>query len=624
MPENFTVPEPIKPKSGKKGDLSPRTQHMIERHGVIWFIWALLVCLNWMKTGSSLLNGKLQGNDDYLRLVQIRDWLGGQSWSDLHQYRLNPVDPIVMHWSRISDVIIGVPIKLLTPILGAHSAEVLMMAAYPSVMLLLFLYLAVALTLHLTEKLVNKGHAPLAAVFITALSFSVLSQFKMGRIDHHGLQIVMALACLLCIIKSSHKPKYAIFGGILCGLGLYVGIESAPYIAAACVSIVLTWVFGEINSELRMRTFGLAMAVTTLVSLLLSTPPSRWFVPSCDAISVVYTQLTLSVAILLWGLSFVSARVNSPLKRLCLAGGLAVLALGLTMALFPQCLKGPYAGLDPRLVEIWLSNVSEAGTFHAFIRKDIVQGASIIIVPIFALFGFWLYGRKTGNVLSIAPRSLLIFMVFALLAGLIQTRLMAFSTSFAIPFAAYLLTYGQRWAETLKTKLLQNLARVGLLILLAPITIPILLNLFPNKAPENDEKTAQALLTTNCLSRDTLSKLDTLGAGTALTQIDLGAAILAHTQFLNVTSAPYHRNTQGILAALDMFMGDEKTAKAAIASTQADYVIACTQNSEANLYQTYAPDGFMTQFKNDVTPTWLTKIEAVSTGSLHVYKVKHE
>ncbi len=603
-----------KPKK-KSGELSPQTQVFIERHGIIWFIWLLLVFLNWMKTGPSLLRGELQGNDDYLRLVQIRDWLGGQAWTDLHQYRLNPVDPIVMHWSRISDVLIGIPIKALTPIMGQHMAETIMMAAYPSLILMAFLYLVVNITMRLT----NNMRAPMAATFMAALSYGALAQFGMGRIDHHGLQIVLALATLMFIIRSAHIPRNAIYAGIACGLGLYVGIESAPYIAAACISVVLIWVFSEINAEARMRTFGLAMAATTLISLLISSPPSAWMAPSCDALSIVYTQLTLAVSLLLWGLSYASKTVTKPLSRFMVAGILGMLALALTMALFPQCLKGPYSGLDPRLTEIWLSNVSEAEHFFAYIAHDIVGGSAMITLPILTCFGYWLYHKETGNGFSLAPRSVIIFMALACMAGFVQTRLMAFTASFAIPFSAYLLICGFEKAGTFKTSMQQNLGRLGFLILLSPITAPLVFSLFTKKEIQAQKTTTEQAQ--HCLSQSTLSSLNSLPIGIALTQIDMGAAILAHTK-LNVTSAPYHRNSQGILAAIDMFTGTNEEAQTAVKRTQANYVITCKTNSETKLYIHYAPDGMMAKLQSGETPPWLGKLDVGPQEYIMVYKIK--
>ena len=49
-------------------------------------------------------------SDDALRLVQIKDFLAGQSWFHTDQYRMGLAGGTDMHWSRIPDI----PIILLT------------------------------------------------------------------------------------------------------------------------------------------------------------------------------------------------------------------------------------------------------------------------------------------------------------------------------------------------------------------------------------------------------------------------------------------------------------------------------------------------------------------------------
>jgi|GEM_PF-986652 len=608
-----------------KKDVSPKTQEFIENHGVILFVWFLLLVVGWMQRGTALMRGELKGNDDYMRMVEIRDWLGGQGWFDLTQYRLNPVDPLYSHWSRISDVLIGGPIKLLTPIFGAQTAELIAVIAYPSLLLLLFLYLVVALT----RKLSDVSSVPLAAAFMASLSLATLAQFNMGRIDHHGLQIVMALGALWYLIKSEDKPKTAIYSGVLCGLGFYVGIESAPYVGAAIIGFVLIWVFDENDAAKRMRYFGLALAATTVVSLLLSAPPSRWFIPSCDALSIVYTQLTLAIALVLWGLSYLSQKLVKPWARFIAAGALGLTAVAITVALFPNCLKGPYAEVDPRLAEVWLSNVAEAGKFHTFLLGDIAAGSLIILLPIFTLLGYFLYHKKTGRGLSLAPRSIFIFLVMTLLAGLIQFRLMSFASSFGILFAAYLLASGLEWAGKFENEAKKIAVRIGLIIVMAPITIPYTLDWViklaaPSpaaEAPVAETNIANDKDALTCTSAPILKQLNTLPVGTALTQIDLGAPILKHTG-LSVTSAPYHRNTSGNLAAINTFLGSDADAQKEIENMKADYLIACADMNETKLLTTYEPEGLLARLIDGYEPSWLEKLDVDEAGLLLVYKVK--
>lgn len=598
----------------KPKGLSPRAEYLIERHGSVLLVWFLLLFMSWSRNGTKLLRGELSSNDDYMRMVEIRDWLGGQNWFDMHQYRLNPVDPLNSHWSRISDVLIGGPIKILSPVLGSATAELVMVIVYPSLLLLAYLYLATALA----GKLVNHRITPVMTAFMLALSFGALSQFGMGRIDHHGLQIVMALATCWLIVTSPNKPKRLVFAGILCGLALYIGIESAPYVAAACIAVVLIWVFGEDGAAQKIRYFGLALAGATVVSLLISTPPSQWFAQTCDALSVVYTQLALAVAMVLWGLGFTSAKFKTPMSRFGVAAALGALALIITGLLYPHCLKGPYAGLDQRLVEIWLSNVAEAGNFKAFLMGDIPAGLAAIIVPILAVIGYVFIAKNQSKSKAITERTLIIFIVLTLCAGFLQMRLMFFATALAIPFASFVLIHTLVWAGKFEPKIKKITIRAGLILVFAPVTLPLFTSLFikPPGAQIAD-KTAPA-----CNSQPVLAQLNALPVGTALTQIDLGAPILNFTK-LSVTSAPYHRNASGMLAALDMFIEDETIAKRAAVNMKADYVVACIDSPETHMILKYGPNGMLAQLIEGKAPRWLEPIDMDLGGVLLVYRVKH-
>ncbi len=594
------------------GELSARSQYLIERHGSVFLVWILLLFVGWSRTGAQLLRGELIGNDDYMRMAEIRDWLGGQSWFDLHQYRLNPVEPLNSHWSRISDILIGGPIKILTPILGQAKAELVVVIAYPSILMLLYLYLATAIA----RKLSNHRATPIIAAFMAALSFGLFAQFGMGRIDHHGLQIVVALTITWFIITSINKPNTMIITGILCGIGLYIGIESAPYVAAACIAVVLIWVLSEENSAQKLRFFGLALALTTLLSLLVSTPPNAWFTPKCDALSVVYTQLALLVAVVLWALSYVDHKLKTPITRLLVAGFLGGSALFATIALYPQCLSGPYANLDDRLIEVWLSNVAEAGNFLQFFRVDMATSIGALILPILAIFGYVFVGRRENNLLGLPHRTLILFVILSLLAGMLQARLLFFATAFSIPLATLLLVSTLKWAGRFKPAPVRLLVQSALIVSMAPITIPLIMGATIKQDAEIDTTDSNR----PCISQPVLSALNSLPIGTALTQIDLGAPVLHFTK-LSVTSAPYHRNASGILSAVDVFIENEAMAKQAVINMKADYVIACRDSNETNLMLKFGPNGMLAKLLADNPPDWLKPIEIKNGHELLIYQV---
>ena len=58
-------------------------------------------------------------NDSLMRLVQVRDLIGGQDWYDLSQYRMGPEGGFTMHWSRVVDAPIAVIVVAGTVLTGS-------------------------------------------------------------------------------------------------------------------------------------------------------------------------------------------------------------------------------------------------------------------------------------------------------------------------------------------------------------------------------------------------------------------------------------------------------------------------------------------------------------------------
>ena len=65
-----------------------------------WLLLALVLLLHyWEQTAQTLLD-----TDDAMRLTQMRAWLAGHGWYDLHEARLQPPQGHDTHWSRLIDV----------------------------------------------------------------------------------------------------------------------------------------------------------------------------------------------------------------------------------------------------------------------------------------------------------------------------------------------------------------------------------------------------------------------------------------------------------------------------------------------------------------------------------------
>src|SRR5882724_847821 len=104
---------------------------------------ALLVII-WFATVVSYLfaghgRGDALSTDDAMRLVEVRDFLAGQAWFDLTQYRLSPPGGVATHWSRLIDLPLALLIGAGEMLAPSALAERVAVIVWPAGLLLLYL-----------------------------------------------------------------------------------------------------------------------------------------------------------------------------------------------------------------------------------------------------------------------------------------------------------------------------------------------------------------------------------------------------------------------------------------------------------------------------------------------------
>ena len=126
-------------------------------------IWAAvctaLLIVDWHFVGPM----NFRDPDDALRLVQVRDLLGGQSWFDLTQHRIHPPTGVPMHWSRLVDLPIALVLATLKPLLGTALAERATLLIVPLTQLLVLMIIAYKMTRRLG---LGRGTALLAVAML--------------------------------------------------------------------------------------------------------------------------------------------------------------------------------------------------------------------------------------------------------------------------------------------------------------------------------------------------------------------------------------------------------------------------------------------------------------------------
>jgi len=578
------------------------------------FMGLVLVML--LTKAGEIWTGLLPGNDDMMRLAQIRDLVAGQGWYDVDQSRFLTPEGGAMHWSRIPDLFMGWIIVTLTPLLGQAQAEYVAVMAWPLSLLTITMCAIVVIMRRLGT---GTAGAVLALVFFV-LSKSVF-QFWPGRIDHHGLQLTFTVIALAALLAPQASRTSGAVAGLAIAAMLSVAMESLPYAAALIAAAGVMWVVRGNAERGRIGTFGAALAAGGTLAWLLDAPGPYGERLVCDAFGAFHY-----IALLVGGIGLLLlARYGSVFtewnKRLTTGLAMGVLTVSAAIAAQPQCLGSPYGVVPPEVMESWMSAVGEARhVFRAWADRPAMVLADL---------GYILAGLVAALVLlrRVPERQRLNWMIVTVLiafAGAVtawQIRGSLFAHLFASLAIGHLAaTFFERWRTHRGAPLLLQFAAVAIL-LSPPFLERVAGAVTPPGAPAavNEDGVLYADL---CRAPEALVPLAALPAGRVFSPIDLGPSILLHTPH-SVFAGPYHRNGQGILRITATLQASPERARAALAAADASYFAYCPGLNETQRYARLSPGGLADQLNQGRVPDWLEPLEAASSpdGALIVYKV---
>ncbi len=563
---------------------------------------ALMLVMHAVRGFPTLADSK-GDNDSVMRLVQVRDLLAGQGWFDLTQYRMGLEGGFEMHWSRLVDL----PIALLVAGFGEPAALVI----WPTVLFAVALFLTVR-----AARALGGEWAVLPAAVIGGLALYFVDLFPPAAFDHHNIQLVLALATFLCLVNARVQRHAGLVAGACAALMLAVGMEAAPYVAAACAIAAIGFLVGDDGDARVARGFGAAFAFVGVVALAATLPMRDWLAVECDAFSFPQASLAVLGGAGLAAIAATPALAASPRRRLAGLMVLGGLAAALLLAEFPQCLADPYADLDPRLQRYWLSAVSEAQSVVSVLRSDPAMFAGFYVTPLIALgVCGWAVVRERGDRAWIVAAA---FLGIALLVSFWQVRGAMFSVPLAaVPLAAWV--GGLRRGVEMRGGALPQLAMVA--AWLASLNIVWQLAALPLKpAPEAGSGDEIAKLE-RCYALSDYTTLATLPAGLVLAVSNQGSTILGATDH-RVLNGPYHRNNAGNLAALDMLMGNPHTAADTAQRLGVTYVALCRGNPETSSLRRWAPEGLLATLFAGNTPSWLVPVAGTADAPIEIWQVR--
>lgn len=556
--------------------------------------------------------------DDLARLAQVQDFVDGQGWFDLLQTRLDPPAGVWMHWSRLVDAPIA-GLMWLGDSFGSGEAFALMV--WPLLLLVAF-FIVIA---NISRDIVgDKGI--FFAVFVTVFFESTLQAFRPGRIDHHNVQIVLSALLILALIRLARGRRWGVFGGAAAGLMIGIGIETLPFVAVGTATAVGLWLWDGNRHQAGVRAYGLSFAASTIVVFALSVPPSRYLLSQCDSISLAHLVPAVIGGVGLALTTFlVPAGATWRVKSMALVP-LGVACLAVLVVLFPHCLGDPYAFLEPKLREVWLSKVSEArGAFTLLQAKPYTFALNT--VPLVVLMGT--VGWALSSTRTVSRKNWCILGIFALtgiLVCIVQVRFYQFTHILCIPAAAWLMT---NLYDTLQREgvTFRRVAALMAVPLIASPWIVVLPKLAADRwigaqpvIAENGAGHSGSSVDLACQGPTERAAFAAVPHGVAAAPVFFGSTVLALSD-LSVLAAPYHRGQAGILDTYEIFSSPPERARAVLDRRGVDYVLFCPTNSNRLVTGEEFPGSLADALEDRAHPDWLIPVGPGNSGNLTIYRV---
>ncbi|WP_092984765.1 hypothetical protein [Rhizobium sp. NFR03] len=551
-------------------------------------------------------------NDDAMRLVEIRDFLLGQGWFDMMQYRLGLDGGTLMHWSRLVDLPIAGLIIVFGLFLKPEAAEAAALFIWP-------ILLIVPVVAGVARACRNIGGYQTMMIGLVLIAMSMISnvRFQPGNIDHHNVQLALIALLVAGLTDPLGRTSGHAIAGIMAGLAIAVGAETTPLVAVAALVVSLRWAWHGQSMDRAAMVFGLSLAATVAATFIATTPPRLYGTVTCDNLSFGFFAIATAGGLALYLSALITSQRSRRARILALAAsGVAVAAITLSSA--PQCLQNPLASLDPLLKTLWLERVQEAQsivqtvqTMPSYLGFGFAAGIIAIIV---CLVRIWRNDRRELHLVFLA------LCLPTLAISMIQIRGTTFLNFLSI-FPLSLAVSDLRTRAHREPKIIgAELAFAGLMLVSLPSAWAVAAAGVA-KITGADDTVMGGIAPSACVARDAIAPLADEPIGVVAAPSNLGASILRFTHH-RVLAAPYHRNQAGMLAELNIGLAPAETAKDLLIRNGVTLLAFCATDGQTSLIADHAPDGLYATLGQGIVPAYLQPVTTSEKMVLKIFRVE--
>lgn len=550
-----------------------------------------------------------QDDDDIMRLVQIRDFLSGQSWFHTDQTRLGPAGGTDMHWSRIPDI----PVLILTAFFDLFMAQQTALkwaySLWPPLTAGILIYA-------LTTAARFWGGAKTLVFTLVLLTYFVLIflRFEPGSIDHHNLQLGLLAVFMAFALDPSLRGRSFFISGLAVALSVAIGAEAYIFAAITSLYVALNWVVLGDAARPGTEGFGLGLSGGLVLAFLGTVSPAEYGRIYCDALSLITICAGVSGGL---GLAIAAKYLSGQSWHWRLSGMVAAGALCLIVSALqaPQCLANPLDSLPDDMAALWLGNVREAQPLFSEGTELMTSAPMFIGAPLVAMV-VMLYALKRRPIWG--PKCLVVMLLFAAIAlTFYQVRFQPYAYIIAlVPLAAWT-------AEVFVAGRQKNGGGVLYIACLAA-SISIfwgIPGLWFSDTSRLEARLESAERVKTCFSDSVMAALNALPNGRISASSNAAPAILMNTRHA-VLSGNYHRNWQGITAQIRIATSEPSVAHQTLDDHEVDYLLSCKWDWELSRAPETVPAGLLAAINQDEIPDYLELIsDNLEGGDVKIFKV---
>jgi asparagine N-glycosylation enzyme membrane subunit Stt3 len=576
---------------------------------LIWLLWsAVMVAFSVRQGGTPMVDP-----DDFMRMAEVRDWMAGQSWFDVTQYRINPPDGGSMHWSRLLDIPVAAMIALFRLFLPQPMAEHLTTIFLPLLLLgLLMLIMFRAVTL-----LAGNRIALLAAFLVPSYPL-IVRQFMPGRVDHHNWQIVMAAVAMLALFDRNPR-RGALIMAFALSLWMHISIEGLPYAVMFGVILALSYLFPMAISgkaeDVRLLPYTGGLAVFSAALFVATQSSSKWIIAYCDAVSwPLLAALAVVGTSLAIGHHGIKPQKTSIKILILSVAGLCGGALFIFAS--DSCALDPFGNLSPLVREYWHETISEGLPIY---KQHAAIVSLLLFVPMLAALGIVIVWRNEQDEMRKKQWLTLAMLIGAatILSFKVQ-RTAGVAELFSLPAIAALTALFVRRTMESAYIFTRIFGTVSIVFALSPITAFVAGEALFSETAEAKPKTHG-----NNDRQCDLAELNRLPPGLIFTTMAAGPEILYRTHH-SVYASGYHRNSKIMGQLIATMVGPADQARALFDSAKIDYVMFCPSHFEAMSYIKAGKQNFASSLMSSTPPIWLDPVKEFEGSHMRVYRYSPE